>query len=282
MDCLRRYVRRVEWNNKRTEEQITKLEPYKGSRFYEEESDRIRADAEKTRSTLKEGVQRELVPFLDSMRQNCKKRITKAPTAEQVATLDMLEKIDNLTVKDVELYAAEMMETPLAMRRLQQIAHASGIQLNVADPSVMLDAVDHVDGVLYQFVSNFKGDTEHSVSVIEKTLYPFLTLDETSVTETPYKSLEKVDRGLWEQVFLDGTGIPLDALEGKTPAPKVYLFFKDVKSLSEYISKKTEGLNGPDATKKENEILQECPDQYGAALRWYRGHGEEIPLENIG
>lgn len=277
MDCLRRNVRGVERNAKQAELKIEGLAQYKGSPFYAEQVERIKAECEKQRISLGENAKRELSGYLSTMRENAKKFITKAPTPEQVATLDLLSKIENLTIEDVALYAPSMAETPLALRRLQQIAETAHIGVYFPGPTELLHGVDVVESNLANFLNSYRNDTEHSWSTVEKQLIPILHLDDNSAKEA-CGSLEAADRAAWDKVLLPDFKYGPEAFEGNTPTPQVKLFFNDLAGLREYIQIETEGLSPLAAQEKKNEILANSPDYYGTALRNFEATGEVLPI----
>ena len=279
MDCLRRYVRAVERNAKQTDSKIDGLAKHKGSEYYTEQVNKIKGESEKQVKSLFENTKRDLSGYLSTMRENAKKHITKPPTQEQVATLDLLSKLDGLTIEDIALYAPIMAETPLALRRLQQIAQTAHLQVICPDPPNLLHAIDIVESNLANFLGSYRNDTEHSWSGIEKQLMTVLHLDEYSAKEV-CGSLEAADRAAWDSVLLPGIHYDPEVFDGKMPAPQVKLFFGDLAGLREYIRVETEGLSPLAATEKKNEILANCPDSYGTALRYFEGSGEVLDINN--
>lgn len=279
MNCLRRYVSRVEQNKKQATLEIERLDPYRGSVYYSDQAERIQKESDKKRAAMGESCAQELSSYLKTMRENVKNRVSKAPTAEQVATLNILSKLDNLTIKDVELYADAMKDCPLAMRHLSQIARGKDIGIYLPDPVDLLGAVDALEANLSSFIENYKGDTEQSGTVLERQLIQILSLDDETVKGTRFGSLERADQAAWNSILLPSGNYDPAAFEGETPVPMVKRFYNDLPALIEAIKAEQEGLSPVDATKKENEILSECPENYGAILRNFRATGEVLPLQ---
>ena len=282
MHRLRQYTHAVEANNTQTANKISGLDVFKGSKYYTDECSTLKASGEAQRVNLGEACKKDLSGYLERMRANVKKGITKAPTTDMAAQLQILGQLEGLSIRDVEMYADQMKECPLALRRLQQIAEANHIRLTIPDAASLLDAIDMIEDRLAQFLNAFRGDTKHSPSVIERALYPILKLDDSGVKETPFKTLERADREAFTNVLLDKNfDYPLRVFEGDVVTPKCKLFFSDLNALRKYIADQTKDLSGVDATAKTDAILKDCPDQYGAAWRYYQGQKDKLTPAEI-
>ena len=94
------------------------------------------------------------------MREAAAKRTTTPPTTEMVSTLSILGMLDNITPGQLQLYAEQMSDCPLAMLRLQQIASAHNMRIVVSDPDALLHAVDVIEDNLAAFIDGFNGNEQ--------------------------------------------------------------------------------------------------------------------------
>ena len=121
----------------------------------------------------------------------------------------------------------------------------------------------------------FNGNIDQAPASV-RLLYQYFQGDEDYIN-TPAKSTDNADALFWKKVVQIGTPAMLDS-ESTGEKVKAELFFKDLDGLMAYMDKRTAGLEGRELEDKQNEILSECPGQYGAAYRYYKANGEKVPL----
>ena len=227
---------------------------------------------------LKNECQKDLEGTLKEMRQAAGEQITKPPTQEMVSTLQLLGMLDNITPTQFSLYAEQMKDSPLAMQSLQQIAKAHEQRIYVDDPDTKLNALDQLEGYLAYFLTNFNGDTVHAPATVLRML-PYFQPDEQYM-ESPNRPLDtdKVNKLFWNEFVRLSSSDAFDDPDHVNGTPKAMYFFGDVKALSAFIQKMTVGVEGSLVEDITNEILSNCPEQYGAIYRNYKATGEMLDL----
>lgn len=277
---VRTYTKEVKANLAYRASKLQALEQYKGSAYYEQEAAKIDKDIEQRRVALGQTLIKELQGDLAKMRENAGKRVSKAPTADQVNTLALLAQMDTLSIREVEQYAQQMKDCPLALTRLQQIAAPFNIRVSVTPPEAVFEALDRYEGQLADYIQGYRGDADHISSIPVRQMYEFFNADDLSITGAPFKSLDEADRAFWNKFCASPVyGESPDLYEdGATPAPKAMYYFHDLDALNSYIATFTAGLEGRLKTEAENKVLENCPAEYGAKRRYYLGTGEKMPL----
>lgn len=275
MRRMRKYVVEVKKNCDSRGQELNKLAPYKGSPYYDRQAAEVNRKIEAERVRLAESVKKDLIAIVEDMRRNVGNRITKAPTPEMSACLTILGQLESLTAAEAGLYAQQMADCPLAMKRLQEIAGKHSIRIKVPDTDAMLRAVDVLEGNFATFLGGYSGNIDKDPASV-RTLYHYFLGDEDYMN-TPAKSTDKVDSDFWLDIVQIGTPAMLDS--GATGEKvKAELFFKDLDGLLAYMDKHTAGLEGRKLEDKKNEILAECPDEYGTKYRYYKATGIKEPL----
>lgn len=245
---------------------------------YEREVAKINQQIDEQRKRLLSEVRGDLMKTFEKMREVAKVQISKAPTAEMVNTLQLLEMLDRVTPKQFEIYAEQMADCPLALQRLQQIADKYQVHVFSDDPEAKLKALDTLEGRLVNFLSGYDGIEEHCPYSV-RDMYRYFRSDDqymgggNSPTDT-----EKVNERFWNK-FVGMSSFKVfddpDAAPGK---PKAQYFFSDVSALSDFIKKMTAGVSGSMVEEVESSILENCPERYGSVLRNYRATGEMLNL----
>ena len=276
MRRMRQYTAAVEKNYNRRAVELEKEADKKGSIFYDRYAAEVDRKIESERVRLGTEVQKDLVGMVETMRKNVSNRITKAPTADMVNTLSLLRILDTVNPTEIKEYAAQMADCPLAMQALSQIAEKHNIRTAVPNTEDMMRAVDVIEGNLANYIQNFRGTSDMSPSV--KMLHDLYFQPEEYYTKTDAKSSETADAAFWKDVVMIGTPDMLDEGDSAGKAINVKYFFGSLDGLIDYIGTKTAGLEDKAKEDKINEILADCPGQYGAAYRNYVANGEKVPL----
>lgn len=276
MRRMRKYVVEVKKNHDSRGRELEKLAQFKGSPYYEQQAAEVDRKIEAERVRLAESVKKDLTAIVKDMRENVGNRITKAPTPEMSACLSILGQLETLTATEITLYAQQMADCPLAMRKLQEIAAKHDMRITAPDTDTMLRAVDVLEGNLVTFLAGYSGDIEKAPASVRQ-LFQYFQADDDYMN-TPAKSTNNADAAFWRDIVQIGTPAMLDSEAATGDTVKAELFFKDLDGLMAYMGKRTAGLEGKDLEDKQNEILAECPGQYGAAYRYYKARGEKVPL----
>lgn len=278
MRYMRTYTAKVEKNlNSRTSLlEKADVADKKGSPWYDRYVAEIDRKIEAERVRLMGDAQKELVGMIATMRENVSKRITKAPTADMVNTLSLLKLMDSVTPTEIKGYAEQMADCPLALKVLSQIAEKNNIRIGVPDTEEMMRAVDVIEGNIANYIQNFRGGGAMSASV--KMLHDMYFQAEDHYAQTDIGSSENVDNAFWRDIVQIGTPAMLEDADSAAGAIDVKYFFSGLDGLIEYIDSQTQGLDENAKTDKVNEILLNCPGQYGAAYRNYLVNGKKVPL----
>ena len=277
MRRMRKFTADVEKNYKSRDAELAKLADFKGSPHYDREVMKVDSKIENERVRLVKEVQKDLTGVIGEMRQNVGNRIIKAPTADMVNSLAILGMLDSVTPTDIKLYAEQMADCPLAMKRLQQIGKAHNIQIMVPDTEAMMRAVDVLEGNVAAYIQGFTG-SQNITSFTVKQLHDLYFQPEEYYMKTPMKSCANADDTFWQSIVGIGSPAMLDNADEGTSSADVKYFFATLDGLMEFMGKQTEGLEGKAYTDKINEILADCPGQYGAAYRYFKASGEKVPL----
>ena len=208
------------------------------------------------------------------MRENLNNGITKAPTTDQDNILSVLRTLDTITPRELQLYAAQMSDCPLAMKSLAQYAAKQNIQLVTPDTDALLYAVDAIESHLAA-LCRYTGNEDGEQASLRSTLQYFKS--DGDYQNMSIAGTREIDRKFWTDIVQIGVPEMLDADGTYTPADFKY-YFRDVDDMLMYMDKATEGMSEQEAESRRNEILQNCPGQYGAAYRYYRTTGEKVPL----
>lgn len=167
-----------------------------------------------------------------------------------------------------------------AMRRLQQIAKSHNMQIVAPDTDAMMRAIDVLEGNFAMYIQGYTGD-DHSMSASVKQLHEFFQPEEAYIN-TAVKSSKNVDSIFWQKMVGIGSPSMLENENNTHGSTDVKYFFDTLDGLVAFIDKQTVGLEDKAYTDKINEILADCPGQYGAAYRYYKATGEKVPLIEAG
>lgn len=122
------------------QEKLKQIEPYKGSRGYDEG----KSELDKARSEDLDGIRKEyrsqLNGIISDMETVYKNQPIKAPTAEQLALIQVLKMRERVSMDELRRAANTCKDCPLALEAVREIAHKCGVPLGV-DPEISGDAV---------------------------------------------------------------------------------------------------------------------------------------------
>lgn len=276
---MKEYVSSAENLLAESDTKIKAQERYKGSEGYNSDVADIKQEATSKMLELKKAAKEKINKIGEDMRNNAFTRITKAPTPEMVSTLQLLKMLDDeVTPDDINNYMEVMKDTPIAMRVLNQIAEKNHISIPRIDSEKINRAAEVVIYNFLNFIDGFNGnDSECSASI--RMLYPYFQSDmkykEQNITG------KAVESDLWSKLVGYATPVILDNPEvEKGLTVKAQYFFKDIPEMLKFMDKSIEGVD-PDSKEAYgilNGILDNCPDQYGAAYRHFLATKEMMPL----
>lgn len=280
MNRARRYTVEVERNLRSREAKIKALEPYKGSTYYDSEVEKINKGIEDCRASLANDFIKDVEINLKNMREAAGRRISKAPTVDQINTLSLLERREKLSISEVQLYAEQLKDCPLALSRLEEIAANSHITMHTIPADAMLETVDRLEGLLAEYVSKYRGDITVTPSATVQTLYQFFGVDDQSVKLTPFMTLEKLDKHFWDKLVASPLYQEQPELfeDGENPTPHAQYFFRDLSALRQYIKDCEESVPENMKDKIADMVLASCPEEYGAKYRNALANKEDLPL----
>ena len=275
MRRMRVYVKEVENDVRNRDNEVKKQEQFKGSPYYDSEVAKIDKAHLENRQKMKAAIVKDLSATLKIMREAAAKRTTTPPTAEMVSTLSILGMLDNITPGQLQLYAEQMSDCPLAMLRLQQIASAHNMRIVVSDPDALLHAVDVIEDNLAAFVDGFNGNEQEGTFRV-RTLYRYFQPEEV-YSNSAVQSSENADALFWKDIVGFSSPEAFEETGNAQSVPEVQYFFGETDGLIDFIKKSRAKSSDPD--KVENDILAKCPEQYGAVYRAYKATGAKLPLE---
>ena len=283
MRRMRRFSYDIEKNYHSQDKRFAELDGLKAAdeitqTVYDREATSAHEAVKKQRIKLVEEARKDLMATLQKMREIAGKRIVQAPSSEIVNTLQLLSMLDNISPTQFNLYAAQMEDCPLAMQRLQQIAKAHEQRIYVDDPESRLRALDVLEGNLANYLENFTGDITHAPFSVQS-MYRYFQPDDSYMSnpKTPTDT-ERVNKMFWNDFVRLSSPDVFDDPDHVKGAPKAQYFFSDVAALSAFIDKMTAGVTGSLVEDLTNQILENCPEQYGAILRNYKATGEMLDL----
>ena len=101
---------------------MVKLESHEGSKFYDEEKKKAEQERDAGILAEKKNAANRFNECLNAMRENALSMKMVAPTAEQLALLQLLQMREHLTKTDIELAANSLRECPAACDVLRELA----------------------------------------------------------------------------------------------------------------------------------------------------------------
>ncbi len=280
MRRMRRYTAAVNKLYNDRASKINKLnnDGYEGSTFYTNEVEKIDQQTEASRINLTTAAKNDMTKIFEEMRKNVGDKITKAPTADIANTLNILGQLENISPIEIKLYAGQMIDCPLAMKRLQEIARRHNIIIHIPDIDEMTRALDVFESNIALFLEGYHGRIDDASFSIRQ-LYQYFQDDNTYVNNDGKTTID-ANTAFWENII--GIGDP--SMFDNTSSEKaidIQLFFGDMEAMLSYIRKQTEGLTETEKENKVNDILKSCPDQYGAVYRYYLSEGKMLPLNVV-
>jgi len=258
--------------------EINSIDPkLKGSPYYTETVEKIKQRHEAERQRIVTEGNTAIEKQMAEMRENVYNRITKAPKFQQVAIMQMLHMVESITPRELQLYAAQMADCPLAMKALAQYAERLNMRINTPDTDSMIDTVDTLEWNLKALNNGFTGDENAAPASVRMILRYFMS--DSDYQGTPAQSTANADKAFWSDVIQRGTPDMFDSEYGDTK-PEIRYFFPDLDKLLSYMDKATEGMSEQAAAQTREQILQDCPAEYGAAYRLYKAQGTKAPINN--
>ncbi len=277
MRTMRKYVSDARSNHGKMQEKLQGLEQFKNSVYYTEKAAEVKKTAQDALTYLRRQAQDELTDTFAQMRANVKKRVTKAPTQDIAASLSILGQLDEITVPQMSMYAEIMSDYPLAMQLLRQIGTKHNIKVSVPDVEAMTRSVDVLEDNVYAILAEYDGSDKQMRMSLER-LKGYFQPEENFLDMPGVQTAEKADAAFWNNIIQCGSPTMLDDPNMSGTPVKVDHFFNSLDGLLKYIDVHTQGLNVQERDEKINEILESCPDNYGAIYRNYRATGDKLPL----
>lgn len=256
--------------------EINNIDPkLKGSPYYTETVEKIKQQHEtECRRIITEG-NAAIEKQMQKIRENVYRRITKAPNLQQVATMQMLNMIENITPRELQLYAGQMTDCPLALKALAQYAARQNIRIETPDIDRIIEAVDTFEWNLKALNNGFTGNENAASASVRMIMNYFMS--DSDYQGTPAQSTANADKAFWNDIIQCGTPEMFDA-DGADTKPEIRYFFPDLDKMLSYMDKATEGMSLNEAEKTREQILKDCPDTYGAAYRLYKAEGVKTPI----
>lgn len=283
MRRMRQYTHDVTANFHSKDKDIERLKQLKEAdeitqTVYDRELSAIQENLKAQTVKLKEVAKKDLMVTFEEMRRVAGNQIVKPPTPEMVSTLQLLSMLDEISPAQFTLYAEQMVDCPLAMQRLQQIAKNHEQHIRVDDPETKLRALDVLESNLANYLANYNGDIAHAPFSVRQ-MYPYFQPDDQymgnpkTLTDT-----EKVNQKFWAELVGISSYEAFDDPDGSKAAPKAQYYFSDVKALSTFIQKATVNLEGSLVEDATTTILANCPERYDSIYRNYKATGEMLDL----
>ena len=250
----------------------------KGSKYYEDFEKNLRLTEYKNILKLREGAKNDLIDLFKTARENLNNVITAPPSTEMVNTIKLLSVSDSITPAEMKAYAEQMSSCPLAMKMLNQIAEKNhmNVIIPVPDSQSAVEAVDLLEGYFTYYITNFDG-TQKFLPTMDM-MDDYLKSDDEYVKEG--LTQEQVMRGFWASFAQAGYPEMLDGLSSSDAKAEVQYYFAKVDGLIDFIKTKTEGFSGNEREAKIKEVLQNCPDSYAVAYRYYQATGKKLELQD--
>ena len=257
----------------------------KGSMLYDRVFTEVDNDFLDRQVATVEKFKKELMPLVDGMRAEASARVIKAPTTDMINNLALLNEMDDLTPRTLNLYADSMADCPSSLQRLAQIAKKHDLQMSVQPQDSILNAIDRLEGFLAEYLRYYKGDLATCPSFATRDMWRYFQPEDVyakgvkfddSILGRTFHSTEEVDNLFWSQFV--GIGSPDTVSSTAENAPVVQYFFSSVEALSDFIEKSCEGLSAEKAKDVTESILSDCPEQYGVIYRNYKDTGETLDL----
>lgn len=283
MRRMREFRSAVKDNFTATGKEISRLEDLKSKdeitkTVFDREVDAINAKSTAKRKELIEGAKKDLIPLFDEMKTTAKHQVIKAPTSEIAATLQILGTLDRVTPKQIELYAEQMQDCPLAMQRLSQIASMHDLRLSVEDPETRFDQLALLESNFAAFLGGYTGDPATlSATVLGMEQY-FRPEEQFMGNNRNLVNTDSVNRAFWNTFVGSGSPDFFDDPSTPTGKPKAQYFFGDLDGLRSFIDRATSGVEGSMKETITAEILKDCPEKYGAAYRHFLANGEKMDI----
>lgn len=118
---------------------LKKMEKYKGSPAYDEETKKLKKQYEDSLATLKQEYTQAFTTILNGMENTIGRRPAKAPTVEQLNLLNLLKMKAKPTESDFEMTANSCADCPMALSIITELAHANGVHRNYTRLNPIMD-----------------------------------------------------------------------------------------------------------------------------------------------
>lgn len=238
---------------------------------YDRRTSAARNAHNETHREIVEKATEEISGYLGDMRELAKQYTVKPPTPEMVSTLQILSMLDRVTPVQITLYAEQLADCPLAMSALQQIAAKHNQRIIIDDADSRLQQLDMFASYITGFLQGFSGEDETSPATVRQ-LLPYLQSEAQLMS---VGGTENANRSFWARFISQGDPAFYDQDGTTAGKPKVQYFFNNVDELLGFIKQETAGKEEGERPGIINDILNNCPDRYGAAYRAYMACGEK-------
>ena len=106
--------------------QMQKLEPHKGSIYYETQAAQAAKERDTAISALQTSTGKDLVEIIAGMRESAQNRPMEAPTSGQLALLQALKMRDSISRSELEQASRTLKDSPVCLSVLQELVEKNG------------------------------------------------------------------------------------------------------------------------------------------------------------
>lgn len=234
-----------------------------------------------------ESVKR-LKAIIETSNENIESHFKKEPTQAMVNNITLLNMRQNITPSELNVYIDMYGDCYMAFSVLKEKAESLGYQLHVSLLTIdqMKWALEVVGDNVIGFVEGYNsiegvGDTPaHQVMITRLERY-FRSELNYATDFSDARSSEDSAMNFWNDIvgFGDPAMFDKEGTVRKSNRTAVAYYFADMDGLLGFINIKTQNMNPEEKDTTINNILKDCPDQYGTAYRYYLSTGEKIDLQ---
>lgn len=259
-----------------------------GSARYEQLKNEINARFKADATQLRLNAKKKLDSIFETCESNIDGHFKKEPTQAMVNNITLLNMRQNISPSEISIYLNLYDNCYMACQVIKEKAESlgytvTGEYLTIDDEYHALDVIKtNVVGFIeaYNGLDDLGGPDNMVTSATMLRLAPYFQSEDAYTQYTDVKSSEEADQEFWDQIVGFGSPDILDA-EGtlrKSKNTPVSYYFANIDGLLKFIDVKTQGMSDTEKVIEINNILNDCPPQYGAAYRNYRATGEKVDL----